>query len=59
MLVHHRDEVLEAPGHSVDVVAEVDVRVEDVGAVRDVAAELGLPDLDQLLRALELFVHHS
>ena len=42
---------------AVDVVAEVDVGVEDLGAGGKVAGELGRPGLHQLFRALERFLH--
>ena len=50
-------EVLVDPGHAVDVVAEVDVRVEDLGALRQLARQLLVVAGDQRLRLLEHFLH--
>ena len=51
--VEHRRELLVAPEHSVDVVAEVRVDVEEIRVLREFAAELLLPGLDDRPRALE------
>ena len=50
-------EVLVDPGHAVDVVAEVDVRVEDLGALRQLARQLVVVAGDQRLRFLEHLLH--
>src|SRR5207253_8878571 len=44
-------------GHPVDVVAEVHVGVEDRRALRQLFAELLVPELDQLLGPLERVLH--
>ena len=49
--LHDRLELLVLPAPAVDVVAEVDVRVEDLGAVRQQAAELLVVAREQLQRA--------
>jgi hypothetical protein len=47
---HDAFELVVVAGHSVDVVAEVQVRVEDLRIRRQLAAQLGIPFLDQLPR---------
>ena len=55
--VHGRLELLEAPGHPVDVVAEVRVRVEDVGACGQFGAELRLEAGKELFCSFERLAH--
>ena len=50
-------EVLVDPGHAVDVVTEVDVRVEDLGALGQLAHQLFVVAGDQRLRLLEHVLH--
>src|SRR5262249_32152457 len=57
--VHEALELLVAAGHAVEVVAEMEVRVEDLGAFGQLAAELLVPAFDELLRALERVLHRS
>jgi hypothetical protein len=52
-------EVLVDPGHPVDVVAEVDVRVEDLHVLRQLAPQLLVVAGDQRLRLLEHLFHHA
>ena len=47
------DEVVERRDHPVDVAADVDVRVEELGPVRQQARGLRLVALDQAARLLE------
>ena len=55
--VHGRLELLEASGHPVDVVAEVRVCVEDVGARGQFGAELRLEGRKELFCSFERFAH--
>ncbi len=55
--VHGRLELFEASGHPVDVVTEVRVRVEDVGACRQFGAELCLEARKELFCSFERFAH--
>ena len=57
VLVHGRLELFEAPGHPVDVVAEVRVRVEDVGACGQFGAELRLEAREELFCSFERLAH--
>ena len=50
-------ELLVAADHAVDVVAEMGVRVEDVRARGQLAAQLGLEAGEELLCALERLAH--
>src|SRR6266542_2112639 len=52
-VVHDPKELGETAGHAVDVVAEMDVRVEDANAVRKLGLQLVAPALEQLLRLLQ------
>jgi hypothetical protein len=47
VLRHQRFQLVVVADHAVDVVAEVEVRVEDVGAVGKQLAELGVVTVDQ------------
>src|SRR5438445_4488930 len=53
VLVHHPEQLVVVPGDSVDVVAEMDVRVEDLRVRRQLAAQLVAPGVEQLVRAVE------
>ena len=55
--LHDPLEVVVVPDHSVDVVAEVEVRVEDVRIFGELPPHLLVPLGDQLLSALKRFVH--
>ena len=55
--LHPGHQLVEAARHPVDVVAEVDVRVVDVGAVGKLAAKLALVEREQLLGPLECVLH--
>ena len=57
VLVHAADQVVVDAGHAVDVVPEVGVSVEDLSAVRQLAAELLVPLRHQFLRTLQRVVH--
>ena len=50
-------ELVEATAHPVDVVAEVDVGVEDLGVGGQLAAKLLVVRVEQLLRSIEHVVH--
>ena len=52
-------EVLVDPGHAVDVVPEVDVRVEDLDALGQLPCQLVVVAGDQRLRLLEHLLHDS
>jgi hypothetical protein len=52
-------EVLEDPGHAVDVVAEVDVRVEDLRVVGQLARQLLVVAGDQGLGPFEHVFHFA
>ena len=52
-------ELVVVADHPVDVVAEVEVRVEDVGVLRGAPAQLLVPPRDELLRPFERFVHRT
>ena len=54
---HDPLELVVVADHPVDVVAEVEVGVEDVRAGRELAAQLGVPLLDQLEGALCRVAH--
>ena len=45
------------PLHAVDVVAEMRVCVEDVGAARELGAKLGVPERAHFERAFDRSVH--
>ena len=55
--LHQFGELVVVAHHSVDVTAEVQVRVEDVGARRHEATKLRVVDRAQLLGALEGLAH--
>ena len=57
VLVHAADQVVVDPDHAVDVVPEVGVSVEDLGAVRQLAAQLLVPLRHQFLGTLQRVVH--
>ena len=49
--LHQLLELVVLAGHAVDVASEMQVRVEDVGAVGQQAAQFVVPDTDELLRS--------
>ena len=57
--VHDPEQLVEAALHAVDVVAEMRVDVEDVGAVRQLGAELVVPERAHLERTIDCSVHRS
>ena len=57
MTIHAALQLLVDPAHAVDVVPEMDVRIEDLGAVGEQALQLLVVARDQLLGPLELTLH--
>ena len=57
--VHAPLELLVDPVHAVDVVPEVDVRVEDLGVAGNGSTQLVVVARDQLLGPLELTLHET
>ena len=57
--VHDPDELVRTALHPVDVVTEMGVRVEDVGAFGELLAQLGVPERAELERAFDRSVHRA
>ena len=55
VLVHHPEQLVRPSAHSVDVVAEMDVRVEDLEVGGKLAQDLFPPGREEVARSVERF----